>query len=460
MAQKKYTQLTEETTPLATDITAFTKDPAGTPVSRKGTWQNVIKKAHGLSDGWQKIVSGVMTTVGSLTKSDVGLGNVDNTSDANKPVSTAQQSALDLKINLSEKGSNSGVAELDSGGKVPSAQLPSFVDDVLEYANLASFPVTGEASKIYIDLSTNKTYRWSGSVYVEVGGGGVALGETSSTAYRGDRGKTAYDHSQLTSGNPHAVTKGEVGLGNVTNDVQIPKSLVDAKGDLLIGTSNDTPNRLAVGTNNMVLMADSRESSGLKWVNEPVLPYEFANNDWRLLSYGHGTGYSSGSPSSSSANTNNHVQYTPFLIERVTKTTDLALYCVTANAGASAVLRMGIYSDNNGRPGTIVQDAGTASINTTGLKQLTFTEITLEPGRYWVAIVAQNIDTAGANPAFARLSATNQAGGEASTPPATNNMFGWFYTASISGAFASNPTVFMSRGLAANVWHVWLKVTG
>lgn len=54
------------------------------------------------------------------------------------------------------------------GGLVPASQLPSYVDDVLEFANLASFPVTGETGKIYVALDTNKTYRWSGSIYVEV----------------------------------------------------------------------------------------------------------------------------------------------------------------------------------------------------------------------------------------------------------------------------------------------------
>jgi hypothetical protein len=87
-------------------------------------------------------------------------------------------------------------------GVIPANQLPSFVDDVIEYPNLSSFPTTGESGKIYIAMDVNKTYRWSGSTYVEIGGGGVALGETSATAYRGDRGKIAYDHSQ-SQGNPH-----------------------------------------------------------------------------------------------------------------------------------------------------------------------------------------------------------------------------------------------------------------
>ena len=53
-------------------------------------------------------------------------------------------------------------------GKVPSGQLPSFVDDVVEAANFAALPGTGETSKIYVTLDNNKTFRWSGSAYVEI----------------------------------------------------------------------------------------------------------------------------------------------------------------------------------------------------------------------------------------------------------------------------------------------------
>ena len=114
-------------------------------------------------------------------------------------------SAADVSaIPASQKGTANGVAELDESGKVPSAQLPSYVDDALEgYLSGGKFykesahttEITGESGKIYVDLATNKTYRWSGSGYVEISAS-LALGETSSTAYRGDRGKIAYEHSQ------------------------------------------------------------------------------------------------------------------------------------------------------------------------------------------------------------------------------------------------------------------------
>lgn len=103
-----------------------------------------------------------------VTKSQVGLSNVDNTSDLNKPISTATQIALDLKIDESREGQALGIATLDATGKVPASQLPSYVDDVVEVASFLALPATGETSKIYITLDNNKTYRWSGSVYVEV----------------------------------------------------------------------------------------------------------------------------------------------------------------------------------------------------------------------------------------------------------------------------------------------------
>ena len=70
--------------------------------------------------------------------------------------------------NAANKGIANGYASLDGGGLIPATQLPSYVDDVLEYTNLAGFPATGTTGKIYVALDTNKIYRWSGSTYIEV----------------------------------------------------------------------------------------------------------------------------------------------------------------------------------------------------------------------------------------------------------------------------------------------------
>ena len=73
-----------------------------------------------------------------------------------------------LKENTTNKGAVSGYAPLDASSKVPAINLPAYVDDVVEYANLAAFPGSGTAGIIYVALDTNKVYRWSGSAYVEI----------------------------------------------------------------------------------------------------------------------------------------------------------------------------------------------------------------------------------------------------------------------------------------------------
>jgi hypothetical protein len=82
--------------------------------------------------------------------------------------------SIGSKENVSNKGAANGYAPLDATAKIPSINLPSYVDDILEYANLAAFPVVGETGKIYIAIDTGKQYRWSGAVYVAVTNGFIA----------------------------------------------------------------------------------------------------------------------------------------------------------------------------------------------------------------------------------------------------------------------------------------------
>ena len=138
-----------------------------------------VNKLDGIEAGAQKnAVTSVAGKTGAVTlaKSDVGLSNVTN----------------DSQVKRSEMGKANGVATLDAQGKVPSSQLPSYVDDVLEYTASSSFPTTGETGKIYVDTTTNKNYRWGGTAYVEISAS-IALGETSSTAYAGNKGKANAD---------------------------------------------------------------------------------------------------------------------------------------------------------------------------------------------------------------------------------------------------------------------------
>lgn len=144
--------------------------------------------------------------------------------------------ATDLNfISTAEKGQKNGIAELDSQGFVLSSQLPSYVDDVIEgtyNAETGTFTIDGEVvvaetDKIYVDIVTNKTYRWSGSIYVAISSD-LALGETELSAYRGDRGKIAYEHSQITKGNPHGIDKETLGLENVDNTSDADKPISNA----------------------------------------------------------------------------------------------------------------------------------------------------------------------------------------------------------------------------------------
>lgn len=140
----------------------------------------------------------------------------DSTSDAfikNKPAIPSQASDVGA-IPASQKGAAGGVAELDSSGHVPADQLPSYVDDVIDAyivsgatafssgwlsASDGGAALMPESGKVYIILTAGQyeaqTYRWSGTVYAPIGND-LALGETENTAYRGDRGKVAYEHSQ------------------------------------------------------------------------------------------------------------------------------------------------------------------------------------------------------------------------------------------------------------------------
>ena len=181
----------------------YVDSAAGTriPATQKG-------QAGGVAtlDDSGKVLASQLPSMDYVPNSQKGAAGGVATLDSSGKVPSAQLPSMDY-IPTSQKGAASGVAELDSTGRVPSSQLPSYV---LEFTNRAAFPATGEDGKIYVAEDTNITYRWGGTGYVEISSS-LALGETSSTAYRGDRGKTAYDHSQITMGNPHGTTAADVG---------------------------------------------------------------------------------------------------------------------------------------------------------------------------------------------------------------------------------------------------------
>ena len=181
---------------------------------------------------------------------------------------TAQVSGLDTALagkaptNHNHDAANitSGVLNVDRVPSIPAtkltgiinqANLPSYVDDVLEFANKTAFPTKGESGKIYVDQATNITYRWGGTAYVEISPS-LALGTTSSTAFRGDYGNTAYQH---------AVAKGSAfasGLYKITTNAQghVTAATAVSKSDI---TALGIP---AQDTNTWIAMGGASASAG------------------------------------------------------------------------------------------------------------------------------------------------------------------------------------------------------
>ena len=156
-----------------------------------------------------------MSTI--VTRSGKGAALTHGEVDANFTNLNADKAEASAVIPATEKGAASGVCPLDAASKVASTYLPSYVDDVLEYANYAGLPVTGETGKIYVALDTNKTYRWSGSAYIYITSGAV-----DSVA-----GKTGVV----------TLTASDVGLGNVTNNAAVANLSGTNTGDQTLPTT-------------------------------------------------------------------------------------------------------------------------------------------------------------------------------------------------------------------------------
>lgn len=180
----------------ATSASGFATAASGSATSASGFATAASGSASAAAASAASISGGPVTSVNThtgvvvLAKSDIGLGSVDNTADSAKSVSSAATlttprtingvsfngsanitiNAVDATARVASSliGAASGIAPLGADSKIASTYLPSYVDDVLEVANYAALPGTGETGKIYVALDTNKTWRWSGSVYVEI----------------------------------------------------------------------------------------------------------------------------------------------------------------------------------------------------------------------------------------------------------------------------------------------------
>ena len=188
------------------------------------------------------------------------------------------------------------------------------------------------------------------------------------------------------------------------------------------------------------------------------IPMNYKSGEYFLASRSVGVGYTGGYLHATVSNANNKVKVQPLLIDHIVTVTDLAIYLVAGNTGG--FFRIGIYSDNNGEPGNVLCDTGTASTSTPGL--ITFnlsTPLTLTPGQYWIGIVAQNLNLGSASPSFSACSHSTAIANEPVPAPNNNGITSKVYSAP-SGALTANPTLsFISQSnLTATPFNIWMKV--
>jgi hypothetical protein len=179
--------------------------------------------------------------------------------------------AADARI-TAQKGQPNGLATLDGTGKVPAAQLPSFVDDVLEFANLAAFPLTGENGIIYVALDTNKTYRWSGSTYIEISPSEVTsvFGRSGAvTAQAGDYNSTQVSHTPAgnISSNTVAAAINELDAEKQPLDATLTALAAFNSNGILVQTAADTFTSRSIAAGTGISVVDGNGVSGNPTVN-------------------------------------------------------------------------------------------------------------------------------------------------------------------------------------------------
>ena len=210
----------------------------------------------------------VEIAVRELDMGGVKITDLANGVDAQDAVTKSQ---LDSKLDASLKGAVNGVAELDEAGKVPASQLPSYVDDVLEFADLASFPAEGESSKIYVAIDSSKVYRWSGSVYVEISaspGSTDAVVEGSTNLYFTDeRAQDALEDSLALKADQSSLAAVEETVGIHGMDIEL---LLEKTDTLETNLASEVSTREAPAeeVNNLTNSVEEADNNLQTYINE------------------------------------------------------------------------------------------------------------------------------------------------------------------------------------------------
>ena len=298
--------------------------------------------------------------------------------------------------------------------------------------------------QVDVEISTNELNLYGVPPTVSGGGGGAV------DSVNGETGVVVLNQDEILDG----TTYKQYSQTEKTKLAGIATAATANSADAtLLARANHTGSQTASTISDFNTSADARIA--LATFGRFARPFRSAINDYFLTTIGLGTAYSSTAVSSSTTNSNNRGKLTPVYIGTAVTIDTLALYMVTANAGASAVVRLGIYDDLDGRPNNVIVDAGTASVNgAAAMKTLSFTPVTLQPGFYWAIAATQNLDTSGVNPTFASVTGTQAIGD--SVPAANNNMFP-IATVAASGALTAAPAVSLLRSISASCFHIWVK---
>ena len=293
----------------------------------------------GVVDATSFTVAGTaLKTALALVKGDVGLGNVDNTSDANKPVSTAQQTAIDAKaLKLTTTSKTTTYSAVDG-------------DFVLADASGGAFTVTLPTPTAGRRVAVKKTDSSANAVTVATASGNIDGSSTRTLAAQYQAQHYAADGTNWQRESVPAVST--IAASGT------PSSTTYLRGD---GTWA-TPSATAT----------------------PMVPPAFLDSGV-YAPLNPGTSISTGQHSN---NTLNGWQCVPFCVSKTVTMSKISVQVTTAGS-AGAVLRVGIYADSGGRPGALISDLGTQLVDSTGTKDWTYTGTFTAGVQYWLITVNQ-----------------------------------------------------------------------
>jgi hypothetical protein len=237
----------------------------------------------------------------------------------------------------------------------------------------------------------------------------------------------------------------------------IPNALVDAKGDLLTATANDTPARLAVGSDGQVLAADSTATPGVAWANRQGLRVAAHKTQLYYVPFFGVTG-------TAALIAQDQVFYAPVWVDAAWTIDRIGVW-VTVGGAANSVLRFGLFNtDANGQPGTVVEDFGTVAVDTTAVPSPAFRTVTPSGGnrilaagtQYWLGVVGQNLASPGTGitmPTVNRLNALQGPAVASNTAAGSLGTGGNYIQGSVTGAFSSaTPAVATSAAVPLSMF--------